>query len=142
MTHRCYTDASFCPKTKLAVYGYYLPFLTPGRVEHNFTYLENTTNTEAEVKGLLSLLKMLDDTELRCDVFTDCKSAVDKIQERNDNTSLFVKIYDILDRNPNISIKHIQGHKPKKEKTEIDLEFSVIDKAVRKELRKIRNQER
>lgn len=139
MKMRCYTDASYCPKTKFAVCGYYIPALSKSNV--TFTYLENVKNTEAEVRGLIELLDVLDGTGMNCDVFTDCESAIAKIQSRSDETSSFKRIYDILDNNPFITIKYIQGHKPKNQKTEIDLEFAVVDKAVRKELRKQRKLE-
>ena len=132
---KCYTDASYCPKTKLAVCGYYLPFLENSQV--NFTYVENTTNTEAEVIGLVELLEVLDETGLKCTVYTDSESTINNIQKRTKKSPLFDKIYCILDRNPDIALSHIQGHKPKGQKTDTDAAFAVVDKAVRKELRKI-----
>lgn len=46
----------------------------------------------------------------------------------------------VLRDNPNITIIHLDGHKRSIEKTSLDIMFSRLDKAVRKELRHQRPQ--
>lgn len=132
---KCYTDASFCPQTKWAVSGYCIPQLSQ---TISFLYPEANGAAEAEVFGLAFLLETVSDVNAEIVVHTDCESAVRKIEKRKDDGGHFTKMLQILDSNPNIKIKHVQGHKKRSLRSPSENDFSTLDKAVRKELRRVR----
>lgn len=127
---RIYTDASFHPQSKVAVLGYMKDDVI------NYFKLDNTTNTEAEIRCIILTLNLLDEQNDYI-LYTDCKTATDLINKPRFNKQIYYEFLEIIKRKPNVKLLHIEGHKKKCNKNEVDIEFSKLDKAVRLQLRNI-----
>lgn len=103
-----FSDASFNPQTKIAVWG----FLKNDAIVYGTLF--NTSNIKAEIYAFDMAQKYAD-----CDCLfgVDCEKVMSMGQEKG------------------LNMLKIKGHKPSKMKTEIDKKFSIIDKFVRKQLR-------
>lgn len=139
---KCYTDASFDPKTKTAIIGWKF-----NGGESHINMLKNTTNTRAEIIGLIKLLTAID-ADKKYIIYTDCLSILNRIESKNKlieknfmtkngkelgNADLYKKLFVLL--TSNITLIHINGHKSSHLKNDDDKEFSDLDKYVRKKLR-------
>ena len=69
---------------------------------------------------------------------TDCKTSVDLQHKPRYNKPIYNVFLCQLKEHPNLKLEYIQGHKRSSEKTDLDREFSILDKYVRKQLRAIR----
>jgi ribonuclease HI len=145
---KCYTDASFDPKSNVAVIGYSI------NSQINFETITNTTNTKSEICAIISLIKYLIKENVKeCIIFTDCQSIINRINKKDilcnnnfmtkkgkilNNANSYKELFDLLD-NINANICHIKGHKPTIDKNDDDIIFSKLDKFLRHELRKNKN---
>lgn len=153
---KCYCDASYDPNHNLAIVGYRI-----GESPINIIIIENTNNTSAEVQGILNLVNTivnnLDINITKYVIFTDCQSALNRINSKNKiiendyktkkgnciaNSEYYKQLFAILDNiflNHKIIIefKHINGHLPKNEMNDDNKKFHMLDKFVRKRLRYI-----
>jgi ribonuclease HI len=145
-----FCDGSFNPLHKIAV----IAWTGWDRVIH-WDVLRDTTNTSAELEGLIKVLDSLSQVNDNCDVtiFTDCLSAINRISSREKleetnfvtkkgtilgNADRYIKIFNLIDQIPNkIEFKHIKGHIPRHRMTDDNLIFSSVDKFARKQLREI-----
>lgn len=148
----CFCDGSFDPKSKIGVIGWRI-----GNNPIKLKTVNNTTNTKCECEGVLNILKEVSEKEvdnvLLIVIYTDCKSLINNIKNKEEiknnnylrknmnpinNIEIYKQIFEILDTSKiKINFVHIDGHKPTKQKNDSDKKFSVIDKLVRNELRKI-----
>lgn len=146
----CFCDGSFDPKLRIGVIGWCI-----GNNNVKLETIIDTNNTQCECKAVLNLLK--DITELNFNntyvIYTDCESLINNIKNKEkiinnnyvrkngnpiNNIEIYKQIFEILDiLKIKINFKHVDGHKPTKNKSNLDKKFSVIDKLVRNELRKI-----
>jgi ribonuclease HI len=124
------TDASFDPKTKVAIIG----FLSNNKITTKLVH--NTTNTEAEFLAIIFAIETLDINKYEDEIlYTDCKTAVDLIHKNRFTKPIYGPFLTLINKYNKLSLKHISGHKKRSEKTDIDILFSTLDKAVRQELR-------
>ena len=141
---KCYTDASFDPKSNTAIIGWKI-----NKQNLRINVLKNTTNIRAEIVSLINLLENLE-LDKNYIIYTDCQSVLNRIESKEllikknfmtnkgkelGNADLYRKLFDLL--TPNIKLIHIDGHLPVNLKDDDDKEFSDLDKRVRQELRKI-----
>jgi len=139
---KCYCDASFDPKTKIAIIGW---CISDGHI--NVSQLNNTNNTRAEIICLIGLIKMLD-KRLKYSIYTDCMGIISRIESKDklikknflskkgielNNADLYKELFNLL--TPNIHIVHIRGHVPLNQMTNDNIKFSALDKCVRAKLR-------
>lgn len=149
---KSFCDASFSPKHKIGVIGWKI-----GESKINTKIIIDTDNSSAELICLLDLMKNLDLTKNNI-IYTDCESAVRRIESRGEiisndyrtktgfikNHAIYREIFSILDKNCSvdtegisITINHIDGHIKKELMTPDNVEFSKIDRFIRKELRRV-----
>jgi ribonuclease HI len=155
----CFCDASFDQKLRIGVIGWCIDN-NPIKLKT----INDTTNTQCECEGVLNILKEITEiteiTEINVInktyktyiIYTDCESLINNIKNKekikNDNylrknmnpinnIEIYKQIFEILDISKmKIEFNHIDGHKPTKQKNDLDKKFSKIDKLVRNELRK------
>lgn len=138
----CYCDASFDPQIRVAIIGW--------RINDGPIYtqtIKNTNNTRAEIFGLITLINHLDPVK-KYIVYTDCESIIRRIatkqklidsQFKNNkgellhNHDLYQALFHLL--NENIIVTHIKGHMPAGQMDDTNVNFSQLDKYVRKKLR-------
>lgn len=109
----------------------------------------NTSSTKLELESLLWALKKIDLGDDELVVFTDCQNILglqdrrEKFEKNNyltaknkliANHELYKEFYKITDVLQCQFIK-VKGHKPKNDKDNIDMFFSLVDKASRNALR-------
>lgn len=143
---KCYTDASFDPKSRVAIIGWRI-----NKQNIRVNVLKNTTNTRAEIVSLIKLIDNLE-SDKKYIIYTDCQSILNRIASKDlliekdfknskgeelNNADLYKKLFEVL--TPNIKLVHIDGHLPTKFKDDNDKNFSELDKYVRSELRKLTN---
>ena len=140
---KCYSDASFSPKHKIAVIGW--------KIESNACctqIIHDTTNTRAEFLAILDLINHLDNTN-KYIIFTDCAGVInclnkqEKLVGKNfknkhgknlSNGDLYKQLFDDL-KNKYIVIKQLPGHMAVGLMNPDNVLFSHLDKTARKELR-------
>ena len=108
---------------------------------------ENTSPSKLELQSLLWALSEVDEPEI--EVYTDSQTIIDLpsrkerliasrfLSKRGNpirNRMLYKALFEIFDRR-NIRLHWVKGHKPTKEKTQIDQCFSIVDRASRTALR-------
>lgn len=128
---KIFTDASFDPKSKTAIMGYMMDGVITTQI------ITGTTNTEAELCAILWAITFLN-TSSRYILYTDCKTAVDLQHIPRYTKPIYTDLLKKLEVYPNLELKHLEGHKRSSEKTDLDKEFSILDKYVREQLRAIR----
>ena len=74
---KCYCDASFDPCTKNAVCGWQI-----GNNPIQLMNISKTTNTKAEIIGLITLINNLDPTSGYI-IYTDCESIINRIKSNS-----------------------------------------------------------
>ena len=110
MDHYIFSDASFDPKSKIAICG----ILKNGQLDYDIIW--ETTNIKAEIYAF-QMSKREGNSSM---VFvTDCD-----------------KVYKIATQQ-NLNTKWVKGHKPTKDKDTIDKQFAILDKFLRKTLREL-----
>jgi len=109
MDNYIFSDASFHPQSKMAVCG----FLKDGLITYEI--IKETTNIKAEIYAFEMGKKISNISSIFA---TDC-----------------IKVYKLGDQQ-NLTMVKIKGHQPTKNKSEIDQEFTVLDKFLRRTLRK------
>lgn len=110
---------------------------------------ENTSSTKLELQTLLWALSEIDSSNKKLYVYTDSQNIAGLLErrvrlERNDyksgkgvplnNEKLYRGFFTCLDATDCQIIK-VKGHKPGREKSNIERVFSIVDKAARKGLR-------
>lgn len=149
---KSFCDASFSPKHKIGVIGWKI-----GESKINTKIITDTDNSSAELICLLDLLKNLDLSKNNI-IYTDCESAVRRIKSKDEiisngyrknkkdgfikNHAVYREIFCILNENSLqseniIKINHIEGHIKKELMTPDNVEFSKVDRFIRKELRRV-----
>ncbi|SHO33522.1 Ribonuclease HI [Cedratvirus A11] len=140
---RCYCDASYDPRSRVAVIGWKI---TQGEIHHEL--IHDTNINRAELQGIINLIKYLEEEHSNVTIFTDCENIVNKHQQREEiisrnfltkngkeiaNSDLLREFFSIC--TDNITIKHIQGHMAKHLMSDDNKEFALVDKHVRRVLR-------
>ncbi|QIN54536.1 ribonuclease H [Cedratvirus kamchatka] len=140
---RCYTDASYDPRSRLSVIGWKIG---QGEIQHELIY--NTSINRAELQGMINLIMHLQEEHSNFIIFTDCENIVNKNRQREEiisrnfltkngkeiaNSDLLREFFAICTEN--ITIKHIQGHMAKHLMNDDNREFALVDKHVRRVLR-------
>lgn len=115
-TIKCFTDASYSPDLKISIIGYKI-----GDQDVITENLPNVKNTQAELYAINKCIDICKELYLDQDIIihTDCQRAL-----KNE--------YPV-----GIKIKKVKGHKKKLFMNEDELLFNIVDKATRKELRKL-----
>jgi len=140
MNIEIYTDASYDPKTKIAIYGeLIIDNQNLNQPIYNFssTIIENTTNTEAEIYGVLNILDKFDPQNYLT-IYTDCQMIINLVScdERKKNKPIYDKFYNLYDKcGDRCKFIKVVGHKNKDLRNNIEENFSKLDKYVRKQLR-------
>jgi len=139
---KCYCDASFDPKSKIAIAGWKI-----GDDVIRDIMINNTTNTRAEIIALVKLINDLNPNQ-KYIIYTDCLGIInrlaskDKLIKKNfsnnrgvklSNADLYQKMFEIVSEN--IKILHIDGHIATKLMNQDNMRFSELDKHVRSVLR-------
>lgn len=97
--YEVYVDASFDPKTKLAICGEMV--ITINNYDFTYHIIENTTNTEAEILGVLNILNKIDPIN-NLIIYTDCQMILTLINynlnERKNNKQIYNRFYDLYDK--------------------------------------------
>ncbi len=153
-----YSDASYSKTYNLAIIGY---AIFPSSHEHETVPLSETNicilqvpennNIRAEIRGVITALQSCPKGS-KVVLYTDCKTVCDlpkrreKLEANNFiskskgltllNADIYQEFYLNFDRlNP--ELKWVKGHSPKNSKlTQVQKNFSYLDKAVRMSLRK------
>jgi ribonuclease HI len=152
-----YCDASFDPKSKMGICGYYLQN-TPSILAQDISFssivmkqFSETTCSKLELEGInLALQELKGEPAKKITVYTDSQTAAgllnrrSKLEKKNfksqktglklsqaDAYQEFFKLYDKLKP----EIIWVKGHMAKNNQTNINEIFSVVDRAVRKQLR-------
>lgn len=144
-----FTDGSV--NTKLGIgYGAYLAFSEnqePLTSQIKLRQFKDTSSTKLELQTLIWALSEISVAEVIS--YTDSQNIVGlnsrrKKMEENDyyakngkllnNHELYKQFYQLID-NVNITFNQIRGHSPSKQKSHIDLTFSLVDRASRSALR-------
>nr|WIL04303.1 ribonuclease H [Cedratvirus lena] len=146
---RCYTDASYDPRSRLSVIGWKIG---QGEIQHELIY--NTSINRAELQCTINLIQQLELGQEYL-IFTDCENIVNKHQQREEiisrnfltkngkeiaNSDLLREFFTLC--TDNITIKHIQGHMAKHLMNDDNRKFSLVDKHVRRVLRQHLKDER
>jgi ribonuclease HI len=141
---KCYCDASYDPISKTAVTGWKI-----GSDPICIKKIKNTNNTRAEIIGIISLIENLDPFKNYI-IYTDCQGILERLASKENlirknfknnkgielaNCDIYQQLFDAV--TDNIIIKHINGHMPTKIMNDDNIIFSMVDKYVRKALRKI-----
>lgn len=134
-----YTDASYDPNTKVAVCGELIINKNGNQQIYNFSsnIIKNTTNTEAEIYGVLNILERISPKN-HLTIYTDCQMITKLVEsnERKKNKSIYYKFYDLYDRHEGrCQFIKIAGHKNNHLRNNIEENFSELDQYVRKVLR-------
>lgn len=110
--------------------------------------VRNTTNIRAEIISLLHLLLKLTPTK-KYTVYIDCKSIINCLDKKTklitnnfknkkgktlSNADLYEKKFNTI--GDNVVLKHIKGHMPTKQMNSDNKKFGLLDRFVRKCLRK------
>ena len=151
---KCFCDASYSPQTKIAIVGWQI-----GNSDITTIKIENTNNTRAEIIGIIKLMTEIHDIhntdnankpKKEYTIYTDCQSILNRIESKDKlikknfmnrknvrlaNADLYEQLFDLLQNN--IILEHIVGHMPNKKMNEQNKQFSILDRLVRSELRKI-----
>lgn len=123
-----FTDASFDPQSKRAIIGYMVNGVISTRT------MTDTTNTEAELCAILWVMDSFNTLD-KYVLYTDCKTAVDLQHKPRYNKPIYTDFLEQLRIYSNLKLEHLQGHKRSSEKTNLDRQFAILDKHVRKQLR-------
>lgn len=154
-----FTDGSVNNQSKVG-YGAYL-LLTDLTVSLDslndsvkFKRFEHTSSTKLELQTLLwllgKILSLVDENDIALTVFTDSQNIIglprrrERLEKSNyyssknkrlNNYELYREFYRITDK-LNIEFVKVSGHQAASKKDNIDILFSLVDKASRRELRK------
>lgn len=123
-----YCDTSYNNQHNIGVIGY--------KSEHTnvYTYIcNNIKNTELEFNAFEDVLNYIHAGD---SIYTDCQRITDLVGKRNPKYDYQKRLLNRID-NTNVEIIKIDGHKPTREKDENDIQFSLVDKAVRRHLRSL-----
>ncbi len=161
-----FTDASLNPRTGTGMSGCLLlkPKDRPStkKISHlpvKTKLFKNTNSARLELSSIILALNTVKKTfdaihEFEITVYTDCKIACDLPSRRNrleksnyksksttkplNNADLYLEFFELFDElKPNLI--WVKGHKARKDKNQIDLIFSHVDKTTRRMLREHQN---
>jgi ribonuclease HI len=152
-----FADASFDPKMGTGIIG----VLTVDSKEINSSSselkvltkkIDNTTSGRLEIQAVIWALKNAAENDLEITIFTDYKSVVelptrrDRLEKSNyiskrkgeilNNADLYKEFFEYFDK-VLPTLVWIRGHSPSKDHTRHHELFSLVDKAVRQELRSL-----
>jgi ribonuclease HI len=137
MTIVAFCDASYSPQTGLGVYGYYLR-----KQPVNLYSTKDIKNTQLEVIAAITAIQAMDLAIMPARLYTDCQRVVDIYSKYCSQTltdresKVYEELISVIKGFQNsLEITHISGHKKAGLKNSIDHEFSIIDLAVRDQLR-------
>ena len=147
---KVFVDGSVNPQSKIGIGAFYSCNSLDGFDEKNIITkkFENTSSTKLELECILWAIKELDSKE-KLIIYTDCQNIFsllnreEKLKKNNYFTStnkkiknyLLYKEFFSLNEKYDLNFIKLKGHKKSSLKDEIDLIFSKVDKAARKELR-------
>lgn len=114
---KIFVDASYSKELKTAVCGTYIPSKSS---EPTLTSIQCNGIATAEKKVLHDAILLADELKVPVTIFTDHEGALKNLQTP-----------------ASINVQILKGHKKKADKDEDDIAFTVVDKAVRRELRRI-----
>lgn len=127
---KIYSDASYSHVYDVGVCGIMIDDNIMTNIVHNMK------NTQLEILSVMNAFDyVLHNDMKKCMIFTDCQRVYD-LYHSEYSDKRYTKFYERLklcrDR---VNIVHISGHTKNKYKNEDDVEFSKLDKHVRKLLR-------
>ncbi len=150
-----FIDGSAHPKSQIG-YGGYIVCEHPSYALINNVEIkrfEQTTSTRLEIQTLLWALSTIQANDHKLTIYTDCQGTINLLNRRQrledstfenkkgvplNNADLYRLFYRAIDSH-SITFEKVKGHKPTKQKGEIDRIFSLVDKATRKALREAIN---
>ncbi|SPN79832.1 Ribonuclease H [Brazilian cedratvirus IHUMI] len=141
---QCFCDASYNPKTRVAVVGWKIG---QESIHHEIIY--DTNINRAELQGIVALIRHLQQRgPISTTIFTDCENIVNKHRQREEiisrnyltkkgkpvtNSDLLREFFTIC--TDKITIQHIEGHVAKHLMNDNNREFALVDRHVRRMLR-------
>jgi hypothetical protein len=123
-----FCDASYNNQCRIGVIGY--------KSENSPVYTYESSsgkNTELEFIAFNEVLDHVSEGDI---IYTDCQRIVDLVENRNPSYGYQSSLLQRIDQVKIRALK-IDGHKPSKDKDADDIQFSQVDKAVRRHLRLI-----
>lgn len=148
-----FTDGSVDPKSKIGC-GAYLVVSEDHSVDESMVKLkrfENTSSTKLELQILLFALFEFKDLSCKILVHSDSQNIIGLLERRAKleksnfltashklltNHELYQEFYTLIDQ-LDCEFHKVKGHKPGRQKDEIDRLFTLVDRASRKGLREI-----
>lgn len=121
-----YCDASYNHQCKVGVIGY-----KSGSSPITLESVYGAKNTELEFIALDRVLSVASDGDT---VYSDCQRIIELILKSNPKYQYQSDLLRRLEQ-VSVSVLKIDGHKPSRDKDENDMQFSLVDNAVRKHLR-------
>jgi ribonuclease HI len=149
-----FSDGSVNTQTKVG-YGAYLLVPGPGisieslKGRVKIKKFEDTSSTKLELETLLWAVNNIDATNINLNIYTDSQNIInltnrrDRLESNNfitkkkvfiDNHLLYKEYFRLADK-MGFKLHKIEGHKPGKQKSIIDIYFSIVDRASRNALR-------
>jgi ribonuclease HI len=148
-------DCSVSPDTGLGIGGYLLvgeSNVPPATLADcvKLKAFDGVSSTELELR---TIIWALSDTKGDLDglhVYTDSQNVLSLIERRGrleqhdfrnrsgirlKHASLYQEFYALLDE-LGFEVRKLKGHRPKKERSDLEMAFSLVDRMTRKELRK------
>lgn len=146
-----FTDCSVSPKTRSGVGGYLLLADLDVSSEDviQLKSFEDVSSTELELRTLLWGLNSLDQPVENLKIYTDSqniagllnrrKRLVQKVFQNSSGNALkhaeiYQEFFQLADE-LNFEVIKVKGHSRRNEKTKLEIIFSLLDRATRKELR-------
>lgn len=130
-----YVDASYDPKSGVAICGWM-------NINNNLIQtctITNTKNTEAEIMGIIKVMKLYENVDSII-IYTDCQTIVNLVDKRRYNKEIYANFYELFDKyNGKCQFIKVAGHKNKNLRTDVENNFSKLDKYVRHTLRNYLN---
>lgn len=126
MTLHCFSDASYCPRTKIGIIIIKI-YQDETCIINEIQRIDNINNTQLEDMGIqLSLNKVKDIASDKVIIYSDSESCIKKYNKNNNDER--------------INFIYIKGHDRKINRDEIGLKFREIDILARKELKRVRKE--
>lgn len=153
-TLRLFTDGSVNPRSKVG-YGAYLavpietPYSEAFKADVKVKKFEQTSSSKLEIQALIWALTSIQQPAGRIVVYTDSQNIVGlqarrgRLEKNNylskknrpiKNSALYQQFFCLSDQ-LDCEFKKVEGHKPSRLKDEVQLFFTLVDKASRKALR-------
>ena len=148
-----YSDASFDKKHKIGVAGYMILNNTNQIIKTFHVHEEN--NNRVEFRSVIEALNSITNFDAEITIYTDSKAITNIIDRQKEletrnfiskrsnkilsNADIYKEFFELY-KNLKPKLVWTKGHCPKENRNEIQNNFSIIDKLVRKELRSVINE--